>query len=501
VTDDDTLPFGTGPETNGEFVPAAATTQDRDVTAATLAEIDAAARRHALDRRAFLRSAGGVAAALTVFNACAKATHRAVSSTTRPTTPPTSRPGGTFAVPSTTDAVACEHALAGDEFIFDVHSHHLMPDGPWRHTAPGTVGLVDGMLPDCDSDDPFACADRANYLHDMFVLSDTTVAMLTDVPNSGPDNAPLPFSDAVGTQAMADRLTRDGASRVLVQNVIAPNFGDLHAHLDGMTATAATRKVAAFKVYTAWGPDRRGFALDDPALGLPVVQHARDLGVNVFVAHKGLPLVDFAAAHNGPEDVVAVSRLFPDMQFVVFHANWQPGHHEGPYNPAVPIGVDRLLAALDAHRVPPNSNVWVDIASVWRSLLRHPDQAAHLLGKLLGRVGPKRVLWGTDAVWYGPPQSQIMAFRAFEISGELQDRYDYPGLTDSVKRDVLGLNAARLFDLDAGATRCALASDPLTAAKPAMASMQPARWTPRGPTTRREMLAWLAAPATRWNPA
>jgi hypothetical protein len=145
--------------------------------------------------------------------------------------------------------------------------------------------------------------------------------------------------------------------------------------------------------------------------------------------------------------------------------------------------------------------VWVDLASVWRSLVRHPDQAAHVLGKLLGRVGPQRVLWGTDSVWYGPPQSQIMAFRAFEISGELQDRYDYPALTDAVKRDVLGLNAARLFGVDAGATRCALAADPLTAAKPAALTTQPARWTPRGPTTRREMLAWLAAPATRWNPA
>ena len=227
--------------------------------------------------------------------------------------------------------------------------------------------------------------------------------------------------------------------------------------------------------------------------------------MRVFVAHKGLPLVDFDATHNGPEDVVAVSRLFPDMQFLIFHANWQPSHHEGPYDPAVPIGVDRLLAALDAHHVPPGSNVWVDIASVWRSLLRHPDQAAHLLGKLLGRVGPQRVLWGTDSVWYGPPQSQIMAFRAFEISTELQDRYDYPALTDAVKRDVLGLNAARLFGIDPDATRCALATDPLTAAKPAAMDSQravivPSRWSPRGPTTRREMLGWLAAPATRWTP-
>ena len=353
------LPFGAGPASNGEFVPSAPSAHDRDVSDATLAEVEWAAHRAAVDRRVFLRGAGGVAAALTVFNlaACSGGSRRSerASTTSRATTTssPPSTTGGTFSVPTTEDLPACQRALAGDEFIFDVHTHHVMPHGPWRQTAPDTVGLVGGMLPPCAAPDRFECADRAAYLHDMFLASDTTVAMLTDVPNSGPDDAPLPFSDAVGTQQFAAQLTHGGASRVLVHNVIAPNFGDLHERLDGMEATAATGNVAAFKVYTAWGPNRHGFALDDPAIGLPVVQKAHDLGVKVFVAHKGLPLVDFDLSHNGPEDIVAVSRIFPDMNFVVFHANWDPNHTEGPYNPAAPIGIDRLLAALDAHHVPP----------------------------------------------------------------------------------------------------------------------------------------------------
>jgi hypothetical protein len=92
--------------------------------------------------------------------------------------------------------------------------------------------------------------------------------------------------------------------------------------------------------------------------------------------------------------------------------------------------------------VPPNSNVWADVATVWRSLLADPVQAAHVLGKLLSRLGEDRVLWGTDSVWYGPPQTQIMAFRVFEISAEFQQRYGYPALTGAVKAKVLGLNAA-----------------------------------------------------------
>ena len=41
------LPFGTGPETNGEFVPDAASAHDRDVFDATLAEVERCTRRGA----------------------------------------------------------------------------------------------------------------------------------------------------------------------------------------------------------------------------------------------------------------------------------------------------------------------------------------------------------------------------------------------------------------------------------------------------------------------
>ena len=66
----------------------------------------------------------------------------------------------------------------------------------------------------------------------------------------------------------------------------------------------------------------------------------------------------------------------------------------------------------------------------------------------------------TDAIWLGSPQPQIMAFRAFQITPEFQERFGYPELTDERKRKILGLNAANLLSLDPEATRCALAQDP-----------------------------------------
>ncbi len=330
--------------------------------------------------------------------------------------------------------------------------------------------------------------------------------MLTDVPNSGPSNAPIPFAEAISTQEITAGLVHGGASRVLVENVLAPNVGPLSATLDEMSNAVQTGPPAAFKVYTAWSPSGQGYSLLDPAIGLPTVQHVHDLGVKVFVAHKGLPLVNFDPTFNHPEDMVAVSRLYPDMQFVVYHAAWDPSHIEGPYDPNATIGIDTLLAALDRHSVPPNDNVWVDVATLWRQLLTQPTQAAHALGKLLSRVGTKRVMWGTDAIWYGSPQSQIMAMRAFQITAQFQESFSYPALTDEVKSGIFGLNAATLFGIDPEASRCALTVDPLSQSIEESAELRtsgalPSPWTTHGPTTRREVLSWLASPTTRWTPS
>ena len=194
------------------------------------------------------------------------------------------------------------------------------------------------------------------------------------------------------------------------------------ATLDEMSSAVATGAAGRLQGVHGLEPERRrGYSLQDPTIGLPTVQHAHDLGVKVFVAHKGLPLVNFDPVFNHPDDVVAVSRQFPDMQFVVYHAAWDPNQVEGPYDPNATIGIDTLLAALDRHAVPPNDNVWVDVATLWRQLLTTPDQAAHAIGKLLGRVGTQRVMWGTDAIWYGSPEPQIMAMRTFEITPEFQE--------------------------------------------------------------------------------
>src|SRR5207302_5427292 len=79
-----------------------------------------------------------------------------------------------------------------------------------------------------------------------------------------------------------------------------------------------------------------------------------------------------------------------------------------------------------------------------------------LVGRLLKFMGEDRSWFGSDAVWYGSPRWQIEALWRFQIPEAMRRRYGYPELTPRVKRKILGLNSARLYDLPVGTvgSRC-----------------------------------------------
>jgi predicted TIM-barrel fold metal-dependent hydrolase len=499
------LPFVPGEVTNGEFIPRPASAHDRLIVAESLRRAEQSAARLGLDRRRFLRTTGGMALMLGVVNACSSSGDSSAPSTT-PSSAATTR-GGTFEVPEPEDIAACDEALGGTEFIVDVHTHHVMPDGPWRQNSPRIESMIVDLVPDgCTEADPLVFLDRQAYVRDLLVGSDTSVGMLSDVPNSGPDDAPVPFDAKVGTQDFAESMAEGGEPRVLVQSVLAPNFYDLDVTRDLMAAQVETGRVASFKFYTAWGPGNQGYALDSPDLGLPIIEHARDLGIATICAHKGLPLLEFDRAFNGPDDLASLAVQYPDMNFVVFHSAFERETTETPYaGTGADLGIDSLVRAMDAHGLAPNSNLWCELGTTWREVLSSPTEAAHTLGKVLSRVGEDRVMWGTDAIWFGSPQPQIMAFRAFQITPEFQEQYGYPALTDELKAKVFGLNAANLFGLDPAAQRCAIDPAALDAAKAELTSFATAGgpqdpWRPRGPVTRRELVTWLRDSSTRWQP-
>ena len=121
------------------------------------ASIDTSARRLGVDRRRFLQGAGAVAASLAAFEFAGCSSAPASSGRAAP---PRGR-GGRFNAPPPEDTAACQQALTGSEFIFDVHTHHVIPSGPWVDDAPETTSLVLSMLPaGCTDSSPVAVVNR-----------------------------------------------------------------------------------------------------------------------------------------------------------------------------------------------------------------------------------------------------------------------------------------------------------------------------------------------------
>ena len=244
---------------------------------------------------------------------------------------------------------------------------------------------------------------------------------------------------------------------MLTHTIVHPNLGP--AELDQMALWRDDLSPSGWKVYTLYGPPTAasptgGWFLDDEEIGLPFLEQVQALGPKVVAAHKGLggPIPDASVAAASPRDIGPAAAAFPDIDFVVYHSGYErnPGGEEGPYDAAAPDeGVDRLVATVDAAGIGPGGNVYAELGSTWFLMLRRPAEAAHVLGKLLRALGPDRILWGTDSIWYGSPQPLIDAFRAFEIPQSFQERFGYPPLTcrdqgeDPQSQRTAGLRRAR----------------------------------------------------------
>lgn len=246
-------------------------------------------------------------------------------------------------------------------------------------------------------------------------------------------------------------------------------------------------KVAAWKTYTQWGPKGSGCWLDDETYGILFIEKARALDIKVICVHKGIPLFNLDYKYSTCRDIGVVARMYPDMNFIVYHAGYELRRYEAAYNPKSDDGVDSLIKSLEDNRIEPNSNVYAELGSTWRMLMQDTDKAAHAIGKLLKYIGENNVLWCTDSIWYGSPQDQIQAFRAFQISDRFRERYGYPEITPELRAKVFGLNAAIPYNLAADEIRTRY-KDRIAQVKQNYAQDPEPSFLTNGPKTRREFL-------------
>ena len=88
--------------------------------------------------------------------------------------------------------------------------------------------------------------------------------------------------------------------------------------------------------------------------------------------------------YGGCRDVGKAAKQNPDIDFIIYHSGYDIKEKDGPFEPGDhKIGVDSLIQSLIEHDIPPNSNVYAELGTTWRYLMRDPEEAAHVMGKLL----------------------------------------------------------------------------------------------------------------------
>lgn len=467
------LPLDVYPCSNGEFVPENPSPDQLRVMALAEEETERMRRRFRMSRREFVRTAAAFGIGLWAIDQVMGV-----------------RWGSYALAHNTRTNGACDlewpgvqlDNLAG-EFIFDVQSHHVDPNGTWRRTNPDLQVLFAAAWPQAggvasaDPDpywptqtpfrggrevDPIENLSRYHYLKELFLDSSTNVTVLSAVP-SDPDNNPLPVAEAALTIDTVQALA-GGTTRSVMHAFVMPNRGVRPASARAARGDSRAMeqefdrmrehrerygdRLRGWKVYTPWGevPYASGWFLDSD-LGLrfcaQVDQVGEEYGMpKIIAAHKGFALPGFDQRAASPRDIGPAARQFPSVNFLVYHSGYDSERQE-PYPGDEKVdsgrrGVDCLIKSLrenglDAgrHRSPGlehgnSPNVYAEIGSTWRSVMRDPNQAAHLLGKLITHVGPLRICWGTDSLWYGSPQSEIVAMRAFTFSEPAKELYNLP---------------------------------------------------------------------------
>ncbi|MGA9521652.1 MAG: amidohydrolase family protein [Myxococcaceae bacterium] len=465
------LPVKIDTTTNGEFWPRPLPPQLQRLKRSAMKAAGENARLLGVSRRDYLRTTCGAATVFLALNQLGCV-------------------GGRYNVSpeSDRDQAAADAALRGGEFIFDVQTHEVTTDRAWLEIDRPNVGDFLKQVPQarCGGPSWVDCFTEDVLIREVFLDSDTQYGVLSALWG---EPHPTPIDLAAHTRERVAKL--EGNHRLQIHGIVQPNSAQSPEEVrERMQALRDEWQISAWKLYPVWGPDGRGYRLDG-GLGMRTLQQGLDLGVPLFAVHKGLPLPGMDPTYTRPDDVGPAARAFPNATFLIYHSGFEDGHTEGPYDPNADRGVDVLIRSLEENGITGDGNVYAELGSTWHSVMRNPDEAAHTIGKLLKHLGEDRILWGTDCVWYGSPQDQIQAFRAFEISPEFQERYGYPALTAERKRKIFGLNAARVYGVNLDELRKAQRTDNVSRARAEYANAPSPTFQTYGPRTRREMLSLL----------
>jgi uncharacterized protein len=221
-----------------------------------------------------------------------------------------------------------------------------------------------------------------------------------------------------------DAILRDKyPDKFLLNTQFDPRDGE--RGLDEFEAKVEKYKPKGVKLYTAeWKGDSKGWKLSDN-WALRYLDKCRELGVNNIHVHKGPTIWPLNRDAFDVSDVDEAATSFPELTFIIEHCG-------------LPRLEDFCWIAVQ------ETNVWGGLAVVLPFIHTRPRYFAKVLGELLYWVGEDSVTFASDyALWQ--PKWLVEKFVDFQIPEDMASEYGQ--LTPDVKRKILGLNLAKLYDI------------------------------------------------------
>ena len=336
-----------------------------------------------------------------------------------------------------------------------------------------------------------------NFVKEMFFDSETDMLVISGVPGreqqkdsegkalEGPARRGGILPSWLMSQRKKELNALSGTTRALCQGNLAPNHYwdkatnsmDKTATLEQMERELKLYGIDSWKWYchaTPQGGSGEGFQLDDDNSAW-FYEQSRKLGMRTFSVHKGYSYQSRTFGHlANPKDVEKAALQNPDLNFIIYHSAIKHGTSEPEFKD--PSNFDPTTGDFAWHSVlmdikkrnPKINNVYPEIGSFFGPLaIVHPVMCMHGMGKNIKYYGADHVIWGTDCLWWGAPQWVIDAFKRFQISDEICEKFGYKKITKEDKAKIFGLNAARLYKIDVKKKREPFPADTLERLKTA----------------------------------
>ena len=204
-----------------------------------------------------------------------------------------------------------------------------------------------------------------------------------------------------------------------------PRDGD--PGLEELKKNVETYGSKGVKLYTAeWNNGSRGYKLSDPG-AYRFLEAAQNLGIKNIHVHKGPTIWPLDKDAFDVSDVDHAATDFPDLNFIVEH-----------------VGLPRIEDFCFMATQEPN--VYAGLSVVIGGLMyARPKFFAKVMGELLFWVGEDKMTFGSDyGIW--EPKWQIEGFVDWDYPSD--EFSDYPRVNTATKKKILGLNAAKLYDIE-----------------------------------------------------